>query len=90
MVLSCARDPHCPGQDYALACLYVISGDVVYSSLGDLRKRSVLMLSNQVKEDDCPEIRKWKQETMDLFDGRIELVYDFWFFDKFLSPSPSS
>jgi hypothetical protein len=83
VVLECARDKECPAQDYALACLYVISGDVIYSSLDDSRRSAVLRLANRVNDQDSRKIRRWQDDTRKLFDGKADLVYDYWFFGKF-------
>ena len=83
IVLECARDNQCPNQEFALHCLYVIAGDVVYSSLDGKRKAAVTELSSKISNNDSPELQRWKSDTANLYGGEIELDYDYWFNQMF-------
>ena len=84
VVLDCARDTQCPNQDFALHCLYVIAGDVVYSSLDEQRKAAVVDLANQISDNDSALLQHWRSDVKNLFSGEVELEYDYWFNKMFL------
>ena len=83
VILECARDGLCPNQEFALHCLYVIAGDVVFSSLDDQRKASVKKLADQIGDNDSPQLQRWKSDTASLYGGEVELEYDYWFNQMF-------
>ena len=78
VLLACARDNSCPNQKFALHCLYFLVGDYVYSNLDKTRKKALLELLDQIRDNEIASIATWKQEALELLEGSREFNYEYW------------
>jgi hypothetical protein len=77
LLFGLAKDQSSPKRVFFIHVLYLMVGDSVHGK-EELRQYK---LKNFISEKDTssdPELEKWKKESLELLDGKLDFNYDYW------------
>lgn len=79
LIFNFANDLNCRKRDFFIHSLYYLVGSYFNESIKNENKRSrISKLINKVNNNTSIEVRKWKQETLDLFCQKVTFNPHYW------------
>ncbi|EOT8833097.1 hypothetical protein ACNENL_002389 [Escherichia fergusonii] len=84
LIFKLANDQDCFQRLFFIHALYYLVGDYYHSGMTDYNKhKRIIKLISKVNDDCCPEIIKWKNETINLLSNKSKFNIEYWLHHMF-------